>query len=117
MNLYGEQGTLWAIERTDTRDLLGTRDRYSGTTGLDFGQRVPLLWGSLRDCRIGWLRHSVEMGYLVRGITLPGPGQKPFYSPGPDYRSMPLVAFVRLEMQRGDFEIPTNEELGINGDG
>lgn len=111
MSYSGEQRRVWMIERVDTGEALGTRDRL-GAAGLDFGARVPLMWGGLRDCRAAWLRHCVDVGFLVRTISLPG--RPAVYKPGPDYGMMPLVSFVRVDLKRGDFEIPTAEELGID---
>lgn len=101
---------LWVIERDDTGQWLGTRDRGS-MGGLEFGARVPIFYGSLKSARAAWLKFSCQMGWLSRSISLAGsPGK---FKRGPDYNLWPRVKYRKLELVRTAFAVDTPKEMGF----
>lgn len=106
----GTEDHVWVIEKMDSGEWLGTRDRL-GDTGLDFGGRVPYFLPTLRATRQFWLSFSCDRGYLTRGVTLPGVGKR--CTPGPNFRQWPRVRFLKMHLSMVGFEVPTPEEMGL----
>jgi hypothetical protein len=101
---------LWVVEKADTGEWLGTRDRRSDG-GTAFGARVPLFYGSMRTTRDMWMRYSCKEGYIVRGITLAGSG--PQFKPGPNFAAWPRVKFRNLMLVDQAVAVDTPEEMGL----
>lgn len=93
---WKEPVRVWVIERADTGERLGSRDRTNAGE-LTFGARVPHMWQSLKSAREGWVRHAVAEGYLKKAISLAGrPGR---YDPGSNFAVMPPVTAVEMELR------------------
>jgi len=111
MTSSGEQKSVWLIRHEQTRTDLGVRDRVRDHEP-EFGARVPLFYSSLRSARNAWVRLCVDRGYLVKGVTLPNEG--PRFHPGPDFKLLPQVRFVRVLQLEVAFDLPSYEELRIH---
>ena len=110
MSSSKELAPIWAIQKQDSRDFLGTRDRFSDA-GLDFNSRVPLFWPSQAAARSAWMQYCMDNQYIVRGISLGGVGK--VYQLGPNFDLMPAVQFTMLELREIGFELPTFDDLHI----
>lgn len=111
MNLSRELAQIWAIQKQDSGDFLGTRDRFS-SDGISFGARVPAFWPTKAAAQTAWLSYCMENEYIVRGVSLGGVGK--VYQTGPNFSLMPSIQFTMIGLLEIGFELPTLYDLHIN---
>lgn len=104
--------TLWLVRHSDSGEELGCVDRTRNYDA-EFGARVPFLFSCQRSAREAWIRTCLQEGYIEKGVSLGGPGQRHRYHPGPNYDLLPTVEYVRVLLVEEGFELSSKEDVRV----